>query len=808
MHVDTLKTTMCIAIGMLHAAVGAEAWSGSIVKPSQVSSSSQLHDNAAENAFDGIKNDQSRWLSQPSQNPQWVAVRFEKTHRIRAVDVYSGFEGKAAIKGYEVQARVAGEWATVEIEGGRVKDNRQTARRSVFVTPVEAAEFRLWIDQPGEGGVARLHELEFWADGTDPLPPLAGAPKTGIITRRPVFAEDRHHVFVNQSGFNTTWPKRGTAPLSADGTPFSVTDIVGSEVFFTGEVAGGIADFSGFRPYDSEMLYVLRISGGGLEDGRSDPFYVSPWWMQRVTLQPMLDFFVDSRSIVGTVPYGLNTHPWRDSPFYAYSMPSLVHLYLAHPAYYERQYGQIDWEQDYERVFGMQQISDRKATKRGDTSGWPAQYDPAQVAKELREGLAKGRDIPDIVKLIQWGTGWWLIQPESHDHAGTKHELHPETVANFVFFLYAYPTMQDYVSEAFYEEVLRYTESHWKAAGLFDVNKGVGTVKGRYAPGWTVLPNILMYEVSGRTNGERDHRYLNAAASQAAWLVKHWDIHDPYSTKGQRMSEHKTITGLTMLLREYPKAAPPGLREKLHEWATTMISRSNNAWDFRRFDATKHWSIPRTQKGATGSFGAAWNEAGNLASFPSCAWRVAEVLQSMPGTESLMSRLHVLAVSQWDVLFGRNPLGAHTGWRGPLDFVGVERGWPVKHKPVCAYLETTRGAICSSPATEHFPFKPNGTFRHAEGWTAYNSAFNVSLAESIRREIKFGREDSGVLTATGPFFVPSFRVVVTSESGEEREVNMYADDFRQVNFSSNELVLGKVQVRYGYGVFAASETLE
>ncbi len=40
----------------------------------------------------------------------------------------------------------------------------------------------------------------------------------------------------------------------------------------------------------------------------------------------------------------------------------------------------------------------------------------------------------------------------------------------------------------------------------------------------------------------------------------------------------------------------------------------------------------------------------------------------------------------------------------------------------------TRGSLSSSPGTEMYPFNPAGRHRHPEGWTAYNAAWNVSLA--------------------------------------------------------------------------------
>lgn len=47
---------------------------------------------------------------------------------------------------------------------------------------------------------------------------------------------------------------------------------------------------------------------------------------------------------------------------------------------------------------------------------------------------------------------------------------------------------------------------------------------------------------------------------------------------------------------------------------------------------------------------------------------------------------------------------------------------------ICARLETVRGALCSLPGSEMYPFNPLGKPRHGEGWTVYNANWNLSLA--------------------------------------------------------------------------------
>jgi hypothetical protein len=88
-----------------------------------------------------------------------------------------------------------------------------------------------------------------------------------------------------------------------------------------------------------------------------------------------------------------------------------------------------------------------------------------------------------------------------------------------------------------------------------------------------------------------------------------------------------------------------------------------------------------------------------------------------------------LAYAHFDNLYGRNPLNSHAANHSEMSFIGVDNGFPYKYKEnICARLEITRGSLSSLPGTEMYPFNPKGKSRHPEGWTAYNAAWNVSLA--------------------------------------------------------------------------------
>jgi hypothetical protein len=237
--------------------------------------------------------------------------------------------------------------------------------------------------------------------------------------------------------------------------------------------------------------------------------------------------------------------------------------------------------------------------------------------------------------------------------------------------------------------------------------------KGRHAPGHSIVPNLLMHEIAKRENRDDAESYLNAAVAQAEFIVSKLDWNDPRSTKGHRMSEHRTIPNLVWLLQKYPDRAPAGLKAKITEWAKVAVKRSENMWDFRRYDEGEHWTIPKL------------NDVGNWVSFPAITIAASWVIDD----PSLKSRLQELAVSHADFVFGRNPRLAAAPHKPEMGFAEIERGWPIGHKlDICARLETCRGSISSGPGSQMFPFNPEGAFRHAEGWVNYGAGWSISLA--------------------------------------------------------------------------------
>ena len=537
----------------------------------------------------------------------------------------------------------------------------------------------------------------------------------------------RHLVALNQVGFETHAPKRFTAPLSPAGSQFVVHRAGSAEVLFLGEVRDHRGDFTKFQPAETNAQYEITLTGGGLTDGRSDAFAIRDNLWQKQYWRAAVDFMIDCRSVLGTHPSAYGGCPWRDGTYYDFAVPSLVELFLADPQFIAGLPRQIDWAADKARVESAGFVF--------DANNPHSEGVMEAVHRYFDEVPPPAPGAPDVVKLIHWGLGYYLVNPATRDpsYDPLPRQIHGQTVEQFAYFLHAWPLLEAWLPRSFYERCRDFAFAHWHSSGLTEVDRlwdpasyvaveqlagdnptggSLHPYKGRHAPGHSIQPNLLMHVVARREGRSDAVDYLAAATKQTQWLIDRFDWNDPRATKGQRMSEHKTITGLVWFLQHHPQHAPAGLPRKVADWARLMVQRSDNLWDFRRFDLAGHWTIPKL------------NEPGNLAAFTASALAASRVVDDEP----LRTRLLELAVAHMDNLFGRNPQFAAAVYP-EQGFPLVERGWPICFKPdTCARIETTRGAICASPGTEKYPFNPAGEFRHSEGWVNFNAAWNVALA--------------------------------------------------------------------------------
>ncbi len=540
----------------------------------------------------------------------------------------------------------------------------------------------------------------------------------------PVFTKDAHLIAVSQVGYETGRTKRFTAPLSSDGSGFTLRAASSGEALFQSVIRGNIGDFSAFNPPSGE--YVIEVVGGSLKPGFSDSFLIQQNLWKDLFWQPAVDFLIDSRSVVGTHPSAYGGCPWRDGTYYDAILPSLVMLLRADPARVAAMPLQINWASDKQRVMDPGFKFDAKN---------PCSDGVIEAVRKYYTELAPpAAEAPDLVKLIHWGAGFYLVNPATKDPSKDPdpRQIHSQTVEQVAYVVWAWPDLKQWLPQSFYEKCRDFCEQNWKPSlevgkwwdpstyltvEQVAVDNPMGGLlhpyKGRHAPGHSIVPNLLMHEIAKRDGLADPDRYLTAAVKQAEWIVKNLDWNDPRTTKGHRMSEHRTIPNLVWLLQSYPDHAPAGLKEKITAWAEVAAKRSANLWDIRRFDDGEHWTIPKL------------NDVGNLAATPGITLAASWVIDD----PALKSRMRELAVSHADAIFGRNPRLAAAPYKPESGFTGIERGWPLGYKSnVCARLELCRGSISSSPGSEMFPFNPEGSYRHAEGWVNYGAAWCLSLA--------------------------------------------------------------------------------
>ncbi|MCH5376031.1 MAG: hypothetical protein JJ992_18840, partial [Planctomycetes bacterium] len=528
---------------------------------------------------------------------------------------------------------------------------------------VKTEKLRLWITRTHQGH-ARVKEVIIWPAAQGGLPPLsapASAPAAAPGKAAPTSQSAIPLIYLNQSGFNLGKPKRFTAPTLADGTAFAIRPAKGGDAVAQGTLKDHIGDFSSFNPQDDEE-YV--VEAGGL---KSVPFRIGNWWLERVTYQGAVNFMIDSRHYVGNSrPPCKGSFGWRDDHHFGWELHTLVPQYLSNPSAYDRMPHQVKYEKPKN----------------------PKLWGRLEPYKE---------DAPDIVKLIHWGADIIVTQE-------LKHELLKSQLA---YFLYAWPVLKAYLPAQNYEVVREYAFACWSDAkadrrypydesrehNLLALKTKVGTTKGALPPGFTVEPNLLMYEVAKREKAPDAERYFEAASKQAAWMVANLNWDDPLTTKGQRMSEFITLTGLGHLLRVYPDRAPAGLAEKVNAWARVVLRRSRNMWDFRKLDDADKWT-------PMGKMPTMWNEPGNVLGLPAALLAAREVI----GDQTVKARLEELVYSHFDNGFGRNPVGRHFSYDAPREIEGVEFGWFSFYAGGIGQLAKARFVIDGAPKDCHYPY--------------------------------------------------------------------------------------------------------
>lgn len=539
-------------------------------------------------------------------------------------------------------------------------------------------------------------------------------------------------VLVNQIGYDNGKPKRASVPNAADGVLFKVFSKTTGQVAFSGQVMGGIADFSSLETASDTDFYIT------CGPAQSYDFTIGTDLIQRRSVKNALAFMGETRS--DTFKVGAAGIGWRDSHQFSFELNGMVLQYMANPSLYEN------------LPYGVPEAA---------TCEYP----------ELQN-----QDEPDLVWLIQFAA----LRYYDWGHTEGK-QLHMLTKEQLAYYLYLYPEISQYVPEETYEAIRDYTISVWGTNAcnvqwygvngtnhdLYSVQTVFGGLKGSQPPGHSIVPNLLMYEVAKRDGlgDEVAQRFFGAAYENCKYTIAGIDINDPYYNKGQRMSEYITVPALAYFLELYPDQAPAGLKAALELWAEKTIARSNNQWDIRMAvslaagdgaytfhnPSLKGQTLPQDywtgaayanadRQSEYLSGGAPKNEPGNQAGLQAITYAAARVLDDADTKE----RLTELGVAAIDDLFGRNPTGRAAFYHFTRDFEGADLGWYMQYKGGNGLLGEHTAVIDANAPETCYPYAPqNYNTGYTEGWVAYNTAWNASLAYAAADAVSLSAPASG-----------------------------------------------------------------
>lgn len=542
---------------------------------------------------------------------------------------------------------------------------------------------------------------------------------------------DEIAVLVNQIGYDTGKPKRASVPNAVDGMSFKVVNKETGETAFSGQVADGVAEFTTLDTDTDTEFYIV------CGPAQSYDFTIGIDLIQRRSVKNALAFMSETRAdefCVGKAGIG-----WRDSHQFSFELNGMVLQYMANPSLYDN-------------------------LPRGIIETATCEY------PELRT-----QDEPDLVWLIQFAAQRYY----DWGHNDGK-KLHMLTKEQLAYFLYLYPEISEYVPEETYIAIRDYTISVWGENAvssdaqwygisgtnhdLYSVQTVFGGLKGSQPPGHSIVPNLLMYEVAKRDGLGDDmaQKFFDAAYKNCEYTIENVDITDPFYNKGQRMSEYITVPALAWFLEQYPTQAPTGLKAALAGWAGKTIARSDNLWDIRMAASMAagdgaypfHYSAGNIDKdywtGAAYAIadnqasvlpgGAPKNEPGNQAGLQAVTYAAARVLDDADVNERLVE----LGVAAIDDLYGRNPTKRAAFYHFTRDFEGADLGWYKQYVGGNGLLGGHTAVIDANAPELCYPYAPeNYTTGYTEGWVAYNTAWNTSLAYAAADAVSLSAPGSG-----------------------------------------------------------------
>ena len=179
-----------------------------------VTASSQREGAAASLAMDGMVADKSRWLATEDDQKPWIELAFAEPQKVGMIDVFSGYKTGDSLQDFDITLEVNGSWE--QSDGWQIRNNTQTSKR-VYIDRDKVSKIRLALTKAGP---ARIREIAVY-DNKVALG-LLDVGESGQVEQSFAIDIRQHQIGLNQIGYLTDRLKRFTAPLSADGTKFTI----------------------------------------------------------------------------------------------------------------------------------------------------------------------------------------------------------------------------------------------------------------------------------------------------------------------------------------------------------------------------------------------------------------------------------------------------------------------------------------------------------------------------------------------------------------------------------------------------------
>ncbi|MNP38726.1 hypothetical protein D3C76_1322600 [compost metagenome] len=176
------------------------------------------------------------------------------------------------------------------------------------------------------------------------------------------------------------------------------------------------------------------------------------------------------------------------------------------------------------------------------------------------------------------------------------------------------------------------------------------------------------------------------------------------------------------------------------------------------------------------------------------------------------ARLEAIAIAQIDNVFGRNPFGRHYSYDGAREIEGVDLGWFTFYNGGAGQLQNVKGVLDGAPKETAYPYNPKAPYGYTEGWVAFNTCWNASLAYSAAQDVDITTTKSGSnlnITLRAPLnfndtVVETGRVNARTNAGAVLSTTVTETSNDSYTFTGTIAIppgATYIDVSYGYGIF-------